>query len=95
MTSKKVVSILNKITKFMFDLNTYHETIFKLTLKHQPQRLDKVLRKHSKRKRADEEIEDQYNQLSKYLKSQQEKTVAERVKLMPQKRKKEELGSKS
>ena len=33
------------------------------------------------------EIEDYYNELSKYSRSQPEETIAERIKLMPRKRK--------
>ena len=35
-------------------------------IKYQPQRLDKVLRKYSKRSRSVGEIEEEYNQISKY-----------------------------
>ena len=57
---KRVVSILNKIRKSILD--------FKLIEKYKPQKLDKVLTKYSKHSRSAGEIEDQYNELSKYSK---------------------------
>ena len=69
----------------MFDLYVHNETTFKLVDKYQPQRLDKALSKYSKHSRSVQEIEDQLNQLSKYLKSQLKETITERVKSMPQK----------
>ena len=41
-----------------------------------------MLSKYSKHSRSVREIEDYYNELSKYSKSQPEETIAERVKLM-------------
>ena len=46
------------------------------------------LSKYSKRSITVRKIEHQYEKQSKYLQSQQEETIAERVKFMPRKRKK-------
>ena len=91
---KIVVNILSKIKKSVFDFYVHRDTIFKLTKKYLSQRLDKVLSKHLKCSRSVSEIKDQYEKLSKYLKSQPEETIAGRVKLIPQKkkRKKKEIG---
>ena len=67
----------------MLDLYVHKQTTFKLTDKYQPQRLDNALSKYSKQSRSVQEIQDQLNQLSKYLKSQLKETIAERAKLMP------------
>ena len=60
-------------------LDFYADTIFN------PQRLDKVLSKYSKCSISVGEIEDQYEELMKYLESLLEETIAERVKLERQK----------
>ena len=52
--------------------------------------LDKVLSKHSKHSKSVWEIEYQFYELCKYLKSQPDETTAERVKLMPRKRTRQE-----
>ena len=85
---KIVVNILSKIKKSVFDFYVHRDTIFKLTKKYLSQRLDKVLSKHLKCSRSVSEIKDQYEKLSKYLKSQPEETIAGRVKLISQKKKK-------
>lgn len=36
---KRIPKNLNEIRQFILDLNTYHETVFKLTEKCQPKRL--------------------------------------------------------
>ena len=41
---KRIVRNLNEIRQFILDLYTHHETIFKLTEKGQPKRLNKVLK---------------------------------------------------
>ena len=51
-TTKRVVSVLNDIRKSLFDLYTYHETIFKLTEKYQPHIIVKMPRKYSKCRRS-------------------------------------------
>ena len=90
---KKVVSILNEIKNYVLDFYFHHETVFKLTKKYQPQRLDKVLNKYSKHSKLFRDSEDQFNELCKYSKSPSEETTAERVKLMPQKRKRQKTGT--
>ena len=45
---KRVVNILNTVKNSVFNLYLNFETISKLTKKHQPQRLDKLLSKYSK-----------------------------------------------
>ena len=50
----------------MLDFYTYCWTFFKLTKKYQCQRLDKVQRTYSKRSKSVREIEDHYDELSKY-----------------------------
>ena len=84
---KGVISILNEIKNSLLDFYLHHKTIFKLTGKQQPRRLDKVVSKNSKHSRSVGEIEDCYNELSKYSRSQPEESIAEKVKLMPRKRK--------
>ena len=81
MTAKRVVNTLNEIRKSMLNFYVYHDTIFKLAEKYQPQRLDKVVSKHSNHIRSTEEIKDQYEKQSKYLISHLEEAIAERVKL--------------
>ena len=92
---KRVVSILNEIRKSMLDFYVSHETIFNLIEKYQFQGSDKVLSKYSKHGWTIREVEDQFNELciyskhqrsigkiekqSKYLKSQLEETIGERV----------------
>ena len=51
----------------MFYLYTHHESIFKLTEKYQPPRLDKVLREYSKYSRSVGETKEKYNEITKYL----------------------------
>ena len=46
---RRADTILNEIRKSMLDFHVYHDTIFKLIIKYQHQRLDKVLSKYSKR----------------------------------------------
>ena len=53
-----------------------------------------MLTKYSKHSKSDAEIEYYYDEAIKYLKSEPEETIDERVKLMPRKRKKQELESK-
>ena len=65
----------------MLNFYVYHDNIFKLAEKYQPQRLNKVVSKHSNHIRSIEEIKDQYEKQSKYLISQLEEAIAERVKL--------------
>ena len=80
---------------------------FKADQKYQPQRLDKVLSKYSKPSRSVGELEGYYNDLNKYsecnkpdknieakyLKSHPKETIAERVKLMSPKTKRQKLGT--
>ena len=73
----------------------HRETIFKLTKKYHPQRLDKVLSKYLKPSKSVREIEDHYNELSKYSKSPSEVIIAERVKLKKNKKTKENEKTKS
>ena len=88
---KRVVSILNEIKNCVLDFYFHRETVFKPTKKYQPQRLDKVLNKYSKHSKLFRDSEDQFNELCKYSKSPSED--AERVKLMPQKRKRQKTGT--
>ena len=90
---KRVVSILNEIKNCVLDFYFHRETVFKPTKKYQPQRLDKVLNKYSKHSKLFRDSEDQFNELCKYSKSPSEETTAERVKLMPQKRKRQKTGT--
>ena len=90
---KRVVSILNEIKNCVLDFYFHRETVFKPTKKYQPQRLDKVLNKYSKHSKLFRDSEDQFNELCKYSKSPSEETTAERVKLMPQKRKRQKAGT--
>ena len=83
----------------------HHETISKLAKKYQHKRLDKKPGTYSKHSRSVGEFEDYYNKLSKcsecikpdkeieneYYKSHPGETIAEWVKLMPQKRKRHKL----
>ena len=78
MTAKRVVNTLNEIRKSMLNFYVY---VFKLAEKYQPQRLDKMVSKHSHHIRLNEEIKDQYEKQSKYLISQLEEAIADRVKL--------------
>lgn len=71
----------------MLDFYLNHETPFKLNEKYQHQRLNKVLSKYSKHSQSVTEIEDLYKELNKYSKSTPEVTIAEKLKLMPRKRK--------
>ena len=90
---KRVVRILNEIKNCVLDFYFHRETVFKPTKKYQPQRLDKVLNKYSKHSKLFRDSEDQFNELCKYSKSPSEETTAERVKLMPQKRKRQKTGT--
>ena len=63
---KRVASILDEIRKSMLDFYVYHEIFFKQTEIYKLQGLDKVVSKYSKLSRSAGEIEDQYNELSKY-----------------------------
>ena len=56
--------------------------------------LDKVLSKHSKHSKSAREIEYQFYELCKYLKSPPGETTAERVNLMPRKRKIQEAKTR-
>ena len=58
-----------------------------LTEKYQPQRLDKKLSKYTKHRYLVRKIEYYDDEAIKYLKSELEETVAERVKLNHRKRK--------
>ena len=49
--------------------------------------------KYSKHSKSARKIEDRCNELSKYSKSPPEETVAERIKLMPRKRKRQKIGT--
>ena len=52
-----------------------------------------MLNKYSKHSKLFRDSEDQFNELCKYSKSPSEETTAERVKLMPQKRKRQKAGT--
>ena len=56
--------------------------------------LDKMLSKYSKTRKSIRKNEDNFKELSKYSKSSSGKAIAERVKLMPLKRKSEKTGSR-
>lgn len=78
---KGVFSIFNAVKNCTFDFYCNRETIFKLIRKYQSQRLDKKLNKYSKHSKSVGEIENYYNATVKYLKSEQEKTIPETLKL--------------
>ena len=88
MTTKKVVSILNEIINSKRYFYLLHKSILNLTEKYQPQTLYKVLHKCSKHSISAREIEDYYNELSRYLKSQPKETNGKRVKSLEKKRRK-------
>ena len=81
MTAKRIVSALNEVSKSILDVYVYYDTIFKLTEKYQPQRLDKVISRQTNHNISVDEIKDQYEKQSKHLISQLEEAIAERVKL--------------
>lgn len=53
-----------------------------------------MLSKYSKTRKSIRKNEDKFKELSKYSKSSSGKAIAERVKLMPLKRKSEKTGSR-
>ena len=53
-----------------------------------------MLSKSSKHSKSIREIEDQFKELSKYSKSPPEETIAERAKLIHQKRKRQKTGTR-
>ena len=60
MTVKRIVSALNEISKSILDVYVHYDTIFKLAEKYQPQRLDKVISRHTNHNISVDEIKDQY-----------------------------------
>ena len=64
-----IINILNEIRMFMLDFYVHHDTISKLIKKYRPQRFNKVLSKKSQYSRSVGEIENQYWEPNKYLKS--------------------------
>ena len=52
MKTKKVLSILNAIKNYILDFYLNHATIFKLIIKYQLERLDKVSNKYSEHSKS-------------------------------------------
>ena len=91
---KIVISVLNTITNNLVDYCLDPNTIVEMHKKYQHNKIDSLLSKNSADNGSIDHIIDEIETYPKYKKeSQPKETFAERVKLMPVKRKTQKLGT--